>query len=96
MPPSRHSNNHCSHHKSHHHEDRHRKAMDHSTHQDPETRDSHQQDHHTDAPWHHTQSPQTQQVHSTGFYERDNQHVFHPSPPKMTDNALQGQNPAGP
>uniref|UniRef100_A0A915KLI4 Uncharacterized protein n=1 Tax=Romanomermis culicivorax TaxID=13658 RepID=A0A915KLI4_ROMCU len=92
-PPACHSDSHRSRDESHRCDDHHRKETKHSLHRDTTTSNSHQ---HTtsnshqhnprvEAPPHHTQSEQTRQVHSTGFYEGEYQHSFRRSPPKLTD-----------
>uniref|UniRef100_A0A915KDL6 Uncharacterized protein n=1 Tax=Romanomermis culicivorax TaxID=13658 RepID=A0A915KDL6_ROMCU len=90
--PARQSDSQRSCHESHHHEDRHHKETKQSPQKDTTSRDSLQQDHCEDAPPHCTQSEQTRQVNSTGFYEQAYQHGFRHSPLKLTDyiSPLQG------
>uniref|UniRef100_A0A915JJQ2 Uncharacterized protein n=1 Tax=Romanomermis culicivorax TaxID=13658 RepID=A0A915JJQ2_ROMCU len=84
-PPAGQSDIHCSSHESHFRDDRHCKEPKQSPQKDTTSRDSHQQKRSDDAPPNCTQSEQTCQVHSTGFYEEAYKHSFHQSPLKLTD-----------
>uniref|UniRef100_A0A915J310 Uncharacterized protein n=1 Tax=Romanomermis culicivorax TaxID=13658 RepID=A0A915J310_ROMCU len=76
MQPARQSDSHRSSHELHFRDDRHGKETKQSPRKDTTSRDSCQQERPGNAPPHHTQSEQTPQVHSSGFYKQAYQHHF--------------------
>uniref|UniRef100_A0A915IXM3 Uncharacterized protein n=1 Tax=Romanomermis culicivorax TaxID=13658 RepID=A0A915IXM3_ROMCU len=79
------SDSHQSQHDSYQYDHQHPHERDQSHHQDGDSRHSPDHDQPGTAPHHGTQSEQTCQVHSTGFYQQGHHHTFGHSWPNLTD-----------